>query len=231
MATTLYKYLADSRVLAVDLPDGIDNEFELSLPFTLGSFYGSMQYGTKLDLGRRPLFALSTPSPYPTYLESTINGVDVTVFDMNHGVDDRDRPRFLILWRLEAGVAWLQVDGADSPESQLQTLLTNAIVSQDADGLPNVDLAGGQKAYGANEASSDVALFYPLDNSSLLHYVIIYNRNRDPWMRNGSRAGTLVAFQQVPGLSLSVEARADSSSGNLASSIASAVASSIRLAS
>jgi hypothetical protein len=156
--------------------------------------------------------------------------IDLTVYEMNHGLDQRDRARFLVAWNLSAGAVWLQVDGADDPEDQLQGIITNVIVGEDAANLPTATLIGGQKAYGSNEASSDAALFYPLDTSSPLHYLIIYNRNRDSWMRDGTKAGARVGFQQVPGLSLAVEVRAEAGSGGLASSTANAVASSLHLA-
>lgn len=137
MSETGFGFLSERSTLSISLPDELDPNPILSLPILDGTVYTSLLYASAQRVAQYGL-----PSGHPVYLEAVVRGIPVTVMDLADGADEPNRGRFLILWTLPHGSAWLTLESGAFAEQQVQAVLGDIYVYEDDAGAPRVNLLG-----------------------------------------------------------------------------------------
>lgn len=223
MQAAQFSFLSEKRTLSVSLPDEVDADPILSVPVIDGTIFGYLFYASSQ---RVALYGL--PKDHPVYLDATVRGLPVTVFDLTNGDTALNRGRFLIVWNLSAGSAWMTLESGLLAEQQVQVALRDIDVYENHAGHARLSLRGNaQYVPPENPLGAEVAAFAGPDQGPVQGVNIYRLPSRGAVQTRILGAQSRLARIGTGGYGLTVEAVVTTSSGTSVADVATSVGSSI----
>ncbi|HET8895066.1 MAG TPA: hypothetical protein VFM96_13310 [Gaiellaceae bacterium] len=222
MTEAHFNFLSEKRNLSVSLPDELDVDPILSVPIIDGTIFECLFYASTARLA---LYGL--PTDHPVYLEAVVRGTPVTVYDLTNGEDAPNRGRFLIVWSLSNGSAWMTLESGLLADQQIQVALRDIYVYEDDDATARLTLFGNaQYVPPENPLGAEVAAFSGPDQGPVQGVNIYRVASRGGQTRILGSQSQLARIG-TRGYGLTVEAVGTSSSGISVADVATAIGGSI----